>query len=484
MQKESDREYDIIIVGGGPGGYVCAIRAAQVGARVALVEKEFIGGMCLNWGCIPTKALVASLEVFETIRDAAKYGIDAGPPTANFPRMMERKDQIVLQLRKGVEELLKGYKVDIVRGTGTIINPRLVRAAGLPPDERGNTTRDLPCRNIIIATGSLPQVLNVPGSDNPRVITARGALDLKGIPKSMIVIGGGVTAIEFIRLLRPLGTQMQIVKRSPKILPEVDEEIGRRYQQLLKSDGVAINIGARVREIVPVDSGVRLIYDTDEGEKKIDAEYLLMAAGNVPYTRGLGLENLNVAMNKGAIVVDEFMHTNVPGISAIGDATGGAMLAHVATYQGEIAAENAMGRRRRADYRAVPAAIFASPEIAGVGVTEDEARAAGTEFTVSRFPFSALGKAVAIGKTVGFVKMVCEKSTGAVIGVHIMGPHASDLIAEAALAIQIEAAAEDVAHTIHTHPTLPEAIMEAAQGQLLGYIHYRKLELAKPAARS
>ena len=479
-----EQQYDIVVVGGGPGGYVCAIRAAQIGAKVAVVEKEWLGGMCLNWGCIPTKALVESLDVLESIREAEKYGISVGPPKPDFPRMMKRKDDIVLQIRNGVEGLMKGYKIDVIRGTGTIVNPRLVRVTGIAPSgDSHDSTRDLSCRNIVVATGSLPAVLRIPGADDPRVLTAREVLELDHVPRSMIVIGGGVTAIEFIRIFRPLGTEMQIVKRTPKILPPIDEEVSKRYQQMIKADGVAINIGARVREVVPIDDGVRLIWDSDEGEKRVDAEYILMATGNEPYTKGVGLENVGVALEKGAIKVDEYLQTSVPGIYAIGDVTGGHMLAHVASYQGEIAAENAMGRRRRADYRAVPNAVFSSPEIAGVGVTEEEARQSGIEFTVSRFPFSALGKAVAIGKTKGFVKMICERDTGAVIGVHIMGPRASDLIAEAALAIGLEAAAEDVAHTIHAHPTLPEAIMEAAQGQLFGSIHFRKIELASRTAR-
>jgi len=478
-----EQQYDIVIIGGGPGGYVCAIRAAQIGAKVALVEKEFLGGMCLNWGCIPTKALVESMDILDDIRNAAKYGIDVGSPTPNFPVMMKRKDKVVLQLRNGVEGLMKGYKIDVIRGTGKIINPRLVRATGVTPSsDSGEPTRDLPCRNIIVATGSLPDILPIPGADNPRVLTAREVLELEHVPKSMVVIGGGVTAIEFIRIFRPLGTEMQIVKRTPRILPPIDEEISQRYQQLLKSDGVPINIGAKVREIVPSGDGVRLIYDTEEGEKRIDAEYILMATGNKPYTKDVGLENVGVAMDKGAIKVDEFLQTNVPGIYAIGDVTGGHMLAHVASYQGEVVAENIMGHRRRADYRAVPNAVFSSPEIAGVGLTEGEARQSGIEYTVSRFPFSALGKAVAIGRTTGLVKMICERDSGAVIGVHIMGPRASDLIAEATLAINLEAAAEDIANTIHAHPTLPEAIMETAHGQTFGSIHYRKLEPAGRAA--
>lgn len=465
-------EYDIAIIGGGPGGYVAAIRAAQLGARAVVVEQDRLGGLCLNRGCIPTKTLVESVDLLERTRQAAEFGVEVETPSANFAQMMRRKNEVVRKIREGVEGLMKGYRIDVIYGKGTIINPRLVRVSGIA-SEPG--TRDLPCRNIIIATGSVPAILPIPGTNLPGVITSDEALELDRIPKSMIVVGGGVVAIEFIRIFRPLGTAMQIVKRTPKILPPADGEIATRYAQMLRKDGVEINVGARVREIVQTDAGVRLIWDTDQGERHLDGEYLLMATGNEPYTEGVGLDRIGVATTKDGIVVDEYLRTNVDGVYAIGDVTGLWQLAHVASYQGEVAVENALGYPRKADYRSVPNAIFSSPEIASVGLTEEEAKASGQPFKVSRFPFSALGRAVTIGQTAGIVKMICDEGSGKILGVHIMGPHASDLIAECALAIQVGATAKDVADTIHQHPTLPEAIREAALGQLGGSIHFRRL---------
>ncbi|MBI2952771.1 MAG: dihydrolipoyl dehydrogenase [Chloroflexi bacterium] len=464
--------YDIVIIGGGPGGYVAAIRAAQLQARVVVVEQDELGGLCLNRGCIPTKTLVESVDLLERAREAPEFGVEVGSPVMNFLQMMKRKNDVVRKIREGVEGLMKSYRIEVIYGVGTILNPRLVRVTGIASE---SSTRDLPCRNIIIGTGSAPAILPIPGTDLPGVITSDEALELNRIPKSMIVVGGGVTAIEFIRILRPLGTQMQIVKRTPKILPPVDGEIATRYAGLLKKDGVEINAGARVREIVPIDGGVRLIWDSDEGEKHLDGEYLLMATGNEPFTGGLGLERIGIAMDKDAIAVDDRLRTNVDGVYAIGDVTGKWMLAHVASYQGEVAVENVLGFPRKADYRSVPNAIFASPEIASVGMTEEQVKADGLQYKVSRFPFTALGRAITIGKTNGLVKLICEEASGKLLGAHIMGPHASDLIAELALAIQMNATAKDIADTLHQHPTLPEAIREAALGQLGGSIHFKRL---------
>ncbi|MBI4321794.1 MAG: dihydrolipoyl dehydrogenase [Chloroflexi bacterium] len=467
--------YDIVIIGGGPGGYVAAIRAAQLHVRVGLVEKDLLGGACLNRGCIPTKTLVESVELFERTREAGEFGVDVSSYTANFAQMMKRKDEVVRSLRAGVEALMKAHRIEVFKGTGTILKPGLVRVAEAAGIGTEPGRRELRCKNIVIATGSQPAVLPIPGTKLPGVITSTEALELTAIPRSMVVVGGGVTAVEFIRILRPLGTEMQIVKRTPKILPPVDEEIARRYAQMLRAAGVEINAGARVREIVSAGAGVRLVFDTDQGERSLEGEYLLMATGNEPYTQGVGLENVGIAMKKDGIAVDEYLQTNVPGIYAIGDVTGGHMLAHVASYQGEIAVENAVGRRRKADYRSVPNCVFSSPEIAAVGLTEDEASAAGIPYKVSRFPWSASSRALTLGKTAGLVKYICEQETGRVLGMHIMGPHASDIIAEGALAIKMGATAMDIAETIHAHPTLPEAIREAALGQLEGAIHYRRL---------
>ncbi|HID64242.1 MAG TPA: dihydrolipoyl dehydrogenase [Anaerolineae bacterium] len=469
-------EYDIVIIGGGPGGYVAAIRAAQLGARVALVEKERIGGTCLNHGCIPTKALVRSVETYLLARQAARCGVDIGGRIdVNFPRMMARKDEVVDTLVASVIELVKGHKVDIYKGLGTILKPGLVQVK-MGVDETESNIRQLAAGKIIIATGSVPARLPIPGLDLPGVLTSRELLALEELPQSLAIVGGGVIGVEFASIFNALGTRVTVVEMLPHLLPPVDRKLARRFQRILSAQGVEVKLNAPVEEIGPENGRLRVKFSTAKGEGAIVAEKVLLAVGRWPCTEGLGVGELGLKMDGRRILVNEFMETSVPDIYAIGDVLGTYMQAHVASYEGEIAVENALGHRRAADYRAVPYCVFTTPELAGVGLGEREAKEQGLDYRVVRFPFSASGRALAMGETEGQVKMVCEKGSGRVMGLHIMGPRASDLIAEGALAIQLGATAEDIAQTIHAHPTLPEAVMEAAKTAAFGEaIHFRKV---------
>lgn len=459
------KEHDIAIVGGGPGGYVAALRAAQLGANVAVIEKDRLGGTCLNRGCIPTKALAKSAEAFLEVRHSSDFGVETSGVQVNFSRMMERKQQIVDSLVEGIAQLLKAGNVTLYNGTGRIVSPHQVAVNG----------QEVKARKLVIATGSVPARVPIPGLDLPGVVTSDELLEIKEIPESLVIIGAGVIGMEFACIFAALGTKVTVIEMLPQILPPVDEEIARRFSQVLRGQGIQVHVSSRVKEIAASEAGPRVLFEGVKGEQAIEAAMVLVAVGRAPYTEGLGLAELGVAMDRRAVAVNDYLETNVPDVYAIGDVTGRIMLAHVASYQGELAVENALGQRHAADYRAVPNCIFTIPEIAGAGMTEREAKEQGIPYQVSRFPFSALGRAQTMGETTGTVKIICESPSGKVLGMHIMGPHATDLIAEGCLAIQLGATAKDIAHTIHAHPTLPEAVREAALGQLDGALHLRKM---------
>jgi len=458
-------EKDIVVIGGGPGGYVAAIHAAHLGANVAVVERDKLGGTCLNRGCIPTKALVRSTEVLLEARRANALGIEVGNIKINFQKIMVRKSNIASQLVSGVEQLMKLNKISVYRGSGRILSPHLVKV----------NDEEIATRKIIIATGSESTLLPVPGLDLPGVLTTDDVLELKELPESLVVIGGSYVGVEFASIFNVLGTRVTIVKRRPLRLEPIDEEIGRRFAQTLPRQGIEVKIGAAVKAIKKNGAVLKVVWDTPEGEQGVEGQMVLMATGRQPYTEGLKLSELGIKMDSRAIVVNERLETNIDDVYAIGDVLGKNMLAHVASYEGEVAVENALGRPRQVDYRAVPTCIFTQPEIAGVGITEMEAKDSGIPYKVSKFPFLVCGRAVTMDETVGMVKMICDAENGRVLGMHIMGPHASDLIAEGVLAVQMGATARDIASTFHAHPTLPEAVREAAMGQLEGSIHFRRM---------
>jgi dihydrolipoamide dehydrogenase len=458
-------EKDIVIIGGGPGGYVAAIHAAHLGAKVALVEKDKLGGTCLNRGCIPTKALVRSAEVLREAKRATDFGLEIPVVNVNFPEIMARKSNVVDKLVSGVEQLMKSNKISVYRGTGRILSPQLVKV----------NDEEIAAKKIIIATGSETTLLPIPGLDLPGVLTTDDILELKELPESLVVIGGSHVGVEFASIFNELGTKVTIVKRRPLRLEPVDEEIGRRFAQTLPRRGIEVKIGAAVKAIKRNGAVLKVVWDTPEGEQGVEGQMVLMATGRQPFTEGLGLSELGIRMDGRTIVVNEHLETNIDGVYAIGDVLGKSMLAHVASYEGEVAVENALGHPRKVDYRAVPSVVYTYPEVAGVGITEVEANDSGIPYKVSKFPFLACGRAVAMDETTGIVKMICNAEDGRVLGVHIMGPHADELIAEGVLAIQLGATARDIAHTIHAHPTLPEAVHETAMGQLEGSIHFQRV---------
>ncbi|MBA7574797.1 Dihydrolipoyl dehydrogenase [subsurface metagenome] len=458
-------EKDIVIIGGGPAGYVAAIHASHLGAKVAVVEKDKLGGTCLNRGCIPTKALTRSVEVLLEARRANDFGIEVNNVKVNFSKIMARKSNVASQLVSGVEQLMKANKISIYRGSGYILSPHLVKV----------NDEEIATRKLMIATGSESTPLPIPGRDLPGVLTTDDILELTELPESLVVIGGSYVGVEFASIFNVLGTKVTIVKRRPLRLEPIDEEIGRRFAQTLPRQGIEVKIGAAVKAIKRNGAVLRVVWDTPQGEQGVEGQMVLMATGRAPYTEGLGLSQLGIKMDGRATVVNEHLETSIKDVYAIGDVLGKNMLAHVASYEGEVAVENALGHPRQADYHAVPSCIFTQPEIAGVGITEKEANDSGIPYKVSKFPFLACGRAVAMGETTGMVKMICHADNDRVLGMHIMGPHASDLIAEGALAIQLGATAEDIVHTIHAHPTLPEAVRETAMGQLDGAIHFLRM---------
>jgi dihydrolipoamide dehydrogenase len=458
-------EKDIAIVGGGPGGYVAAIHAAHLGASVALIEKDRLGGTCLNRGCIPTKALVKSADVLSEAKRAADFGIEVSSASANFQKVMARKNAVVEKLVTGVEQLMKANRITVYKGVGCLTSPHNITV----------NNQDITARKIIIATGSESTLLPIPGLDLHGVLTTDDLLELDELPRSMVVIGGSYVGVEFACIFNTFGTEVTIVKRRPLQLEPVDAEIGRRFAQMLPRRGIRVITGAAVKAIRQEEDSLKVVWDAPEGEVGVAGQTVLMATGRNPYTEGLGIEELGINTNDGAIAGNERMETNLKDMYAIGDVLGKNMLAHVASYEGEIAVENALGHSRQADYKAVPSCIFAQPEVAGVGITEAEAASAGIPHKVSKFPFLACGRAVAMDDTAGMVKIICDSGSGKVLGMHIMGPHASDIIAEGALVMQLGGTAQDIAHTIYAHPTLPEAVREAAMGQIYGSIHFKRM---------
>jgi len=446
----------VVIIGAGPGGYVAAIRAAQIGEGVVLVEKQDLGGTCLNRGCIPTKAMLACAEALEVIRNAGEFGIEVGEPVPHLKAMVERKDKISEQLRKGVAQLLKANKVELVRGTARLASPDRV----VVESEEGEKSIDT--EKVIIATGSEPARLPTFDFDQPAILTSTEGLELTEIPKSMIIVGSGVVGSEFATIYNALGTKVTMVELLDRILPTEDERISKQMKRVLNKRGIDILTETTIDEMLEYrPDGVKAKLSNGE---VLEAEKLLVSIGRALNSSGIGLEEAGIEMGKrGEIVVNERMETNLPGVYAIGDVVGGILLAHVASFEGICAAENAMGMDSIMDYQVVPACIFTEPEIASVGLTPARAVEKGIETRIGRFMFGGLGKALAMGKGQGFIQIVVEDATDKIIGCQLMSPHASDLIHELALAIQMGVTAKDLGGTIHAHPSLAEAIMEAAE---------------------
>lgn len=449
-------DYKVLVIGGGPGGYAAAIRASQLGAKVALVEKDEVGGTCLNWGCIPTKALVAGAETLHKIRQAEEFGISVGEVTINFVKLMERKDAVVNKLVSGVQYLLKKNKIELIRGTAKLAGMGKVM---VNLNEGGS--REIEAEDIILATGTRPALIPAFGYDGERVITSNEALVLKEIPGEMLIIGGGVIGCEFACIFAEMGCKVTIVEAMPTILPLVERDAARQMQTLLKKKGITIKTKVKIEKVEKNEEKVTALL---EGGEAISADKILISIGRTMNTSDLGLEELGIGLGqRGEVVVNEYLATSVPGIYAIGDITGKIQLAHVASAQAMVAVDNIMGQARKMNYNVVPNCIFTMPEVAGVGLTIQQCEEQGIKPKVGKFPFMASGKAATMGETDGFVKILADPENDKVLGVHIVGPHATDLIAEAALAIELGATVEQITKVIHAHPTLSETILEAAE---------------------
>ncbi|MGB6606375.1 MAG: dihydrolipoyl dehydrogenase [Atribacterota bacterium] len=461
-----NEEIDVVIIGGGPGGYVSAIKAAHLGLKAVLIEKDKLGGVCLNWGCIPTKALVSTAELLNHLQRAGEFGIQVKDYSIDFPAIMKRKDLITQRLSSGVGQLMKANQVRVARGEGKIVEPGKVEVTNTAGEKELIKTK-----NIIIATGSKVMRLPIPGIDSEGVITSDEALSLSELPSRMLIIGGGVVGIEFAGIFKALGVEVTVVEMLPRILLPIDEEIAFRLTQLLKRKGIEILTDSKVKEIKKNHQNLEVLISTSDGEKKLETEKVLLAAGRIPELGNIDVQRLGIELDGKAIKVDEKMRTNIPGIYAVGDVVGRIMLAHVASREGIVAVENISGKETLMDYKVVPNCVFSMPEVASVGLTEEEARKENNNIKVSKFPFMANGKALGMGETEGMVKIIADADTSELLGFHILGVHASDLIAEGTLAMSMEATAFEIINTIHAHPTLAEAIAEAAEGIVGKPIH-------------
>ncbi|WP_128895532.1 dihydrolipoyl dehydrogenase [Longirhabdus pacifica] len=462
-------DVDLIVIGAGPGGYVAAIRAAQLGKSVVIVDKGRMGGVCLNVGCIPSKALISAAHRYEIMKDSEDIGITAEKVDLDFSKVQAWKDGVVNKLTGNVGTLLKGNDIQIVQGEAFFTDKNVVSVSN---DEEAHRFKFNDC---IIATGSRPIELRAfPYSDN--IISSTGALNLKELPKSMIVIGGGYIGIELGQTYAKFGTEVTVLEGADNILPGFPKDMSRFVLRKMKKLGATVHTSALAQTFKETDEGVELTFEVKGKEQKVTAEYVLVTVGRRANTDDIGLENIGVDMDdRGLIKIDNQCRSSVPNIYAIGDVVEGFALAHKASYEGKIAAEAIAGHNSVIDYKAIPAVVFSDPEMASVGLSEDEAKEQGYEVVVSKFNYAANGRALAMNATDGFVKIVSDKATGVVLGGHIVGEEASNLIAEFGLAIETATTVEDIALTIHAHPSLGEIVMETAEIAVGNPIHQLKL---------
>lgn len=452
---------DVAILGAGPGGYVAAIRAGQLakehGGTVVCIEREFLGGTCLNWGCIPSKAMIAHAERYQHVLHASEMGIQIdGEVRYDFAQMQARKDKIVQTLRNGIAILFKKNGVQTIEGTGRLIDPHTIEVT--KPD---GSKQLVHAKNIILATGSSVMKLNIPGLEGENVWTSDDAVNAPFVPESMLILGAGAVGVEFAYVFNALGAKVTVVEIMPQILPAFDEEIAREAERALSRQGIQFMVNSTLKSAERKGDRWLCHVETPKGEQHLEVQLVLIGVGRKPNVEGIGLETVGIQMNKRWVAVDEYMRTNIPHIYAIGDITGIAPLAHVASMQGIVAAENCFGAERRMDHRAIPNVVYTVPEVASVGLTEQQAREQGYEVRIGKFPPRILGRAMAAGVREGLVKVVADARYGQILGVHICCEHASDLLQEAVLAIKLEATLDELVDTIHPHPTLVESLMEA-----------------------
>jgi dihydrolipoamide dehydrogenase len=462
-------QFDAIVLGGGPGGYVCAIRLAQLGVKTVCVEEEEYGGVCLNWGCIPSKALIANAHFYEKAKTIGAHGIQVSGISVDANKMQDWKDGIVKKLTGGVRGLLKANGADIVDGRGRLTSKNTVEVT-----LKGGGTRTLTAKKgIVVATGSA--TIQVPGFefDGDKIIGAREAVSLREIPKRLVVVGGGVIGLELGMVYQSFGSELTVVELTPGLLPGIDPECTKIVEKNIVKHGGKVLKSTRAEKVEKRADGTVVVTVSQDGKSQtLECDKVLVAVGMKPRSRGIGLEEIGVQIDqRGFVMTNELCQTNVEGVYAIGDVSGPPMLAHKASKEGEVAAEVIGGHRAAKDWTTVPGIVFTHPEIATAGITEEEAKKQGHEIKVGKFPFSALGRAMSIAETDGFVKVVADAKNGRVLGIHIVGPSASDLISEAVLAIETVATAEDISLTIHPHPTLGEALMEASAAALGHAIH-------------
>ena len=449
--------YDVIVLGSGPGGYPAAIRASQLGKKVAIIEKESLGGICLNWGCIPTKALLKSAQVYEYAKHAADYGISIGEVHADFTGVVKRSRGVADKMSKGVQFLMKKNKIDVIMGNGKIVAANKIEVTAAD-----NTKQIVEAKNIVIATGGRARQLPTLPIDDVKIVGYRKAMVMPEQPKSMIVCGSGAIGSEFAYFYNSMGTKVTIVEFMPRIVPVEDEDISKELEKQFKKQGITILTNSEVLKVDTSGTGVKATIKTATGEQVLEADILLSAVGVVANIENIGLEELGVKLDKGKIIVDANQQTNIPGLYAIGDCTPGQALAHVATKEGINAAEHLSGHKPEAiDYNNIPGCTYCVPEIASVGYTEKAAKEAGYEVKVGKFPFMASGKASAAGATEGFVKVIYDAKYGEFLGCHMIGTNVTEIIAEAVVARKLETTAHEILNAVHPHPTMSEAMKEA-----------------------
>ncbi len=456
-------KYDIIVIGSGPGGYVAAIRAAQLERKVALVERAEAGGVCLNWGCIPTKALLKSAHVYTHCLSAAEYGIElSGEVRPSLEKIVERSRAVADTMSRGVQFLLKKNNIDLLQGFGRLTAPHKVDVDGVEYD----------ADHIILATGARPREMPFMPVDGEHVLSSKHALLLKELPESMIVVGSGAIGAEFAWFYAALGVKVTIVEYLPHLLPLEDEEVSKTMERAFRKLRAAVLCSTTVKSVTVNDEGLcEVVVENKKGETTLVADKVLSAVGIVPNTEGIGLETLGVAVEKGWVVVDDFYRTNVEGVYAIGDIIATPALAHVASAEAVCCVEHICGLEpHKVDYAVIPSCVFTTPEVASVGMTEEQAKARGVEYTVGRFPFTASGKATAAGDRDGFVKVLFD-AEHRLIGAHMVGASVTEMLAEPTLAMQLGATAEAIAHTIHSHPTMAEGVLEATEAAMGHAIH-------------
>lgn len=460
-------EYDLVVLGGGTGGYVAAIRAAQLGLKTAIVEKEKLGGTCLHSGCIPSKALLRSAEVYRTMKCSEDYGVIASDISLDFSKVQSRKSAVIEQLYKGILHLIQKGKIDVYQGVGRILGPSIFSPMpGTISVEMANGKENemLIPKNVIIATGSRPRTLPGLTVDGQYVLTSDEALALEELPQSIIIVGGGVIGVEWASMLSDFGVEVTVLEFADRILPTEDREISKEMQRLLKKKGIKIVINAKVlSETLEKEDEVVISAEINQQIKSFNAQKLLVSVGRQANIEGIGLDNTDIQIENGCIATNPYFQTKESHIYAIGDCIGGLQLAHVASNEGIIAVEHMAGLSPDTlDYRSVPRCIYGKPEVASVGLTEEQSAENGYQVKTGKFPFRAIGKALVFGEYDGFVKIIADQKTNDILGVHMIGPHVTDLISEAGLALVLDATPWEITKTIHPHPTLSEALFEAA----------------------